>query len=128
MIKFKHTKDVRLFSALHPILIMIFADAYWTFKNKFNKDLIVTDTISTLEEDNKLKRKSPAHRQRRAIDVSIRNLDETEIDWLVWYLNNKDEFLDYRYMSTSGEFRLAYRHGKGDNDHIHIAIHSRFAL
>jgi hypothetical protein len=124
---FKHDKDVRLFSALHPILIMIFADAVYNFKEKFNKDLIVTDTVSTLEEDNKLKRRSPAHRQRRAIDVSVRNLDEAEINWLTWYLNNKDEYQRFKYMSTSGEFRLAYRHGEGDNDHIHIAIHARYA-
>ena len=47
---------------------------------------------------------------------------------LVDYINSKKEYRKYRYQSFSGESRLAYVHGKGSNEHIHLAIHSKYSL
>ena len=53
---FKHEKDMLLFTSLHPILIMIYADLNWYVKSRHFVDLTITETISTLAEDKKLNR------------------------------------------------------------------------
>lgn len=128
MIKFKHDKDKTLFCTLHPILIMIFADAYVYMQEKYQINLVITQTVTTKEIDKKLNRKSPAHREGRAIDVRSKNLTKAQIDDLIEYLNNSWKYKKYRYMSKSGVKRLAYHHNNGNGEHIHISIHSKFAL
>lgn len=127
MIKFKNEKDKTLFCALHPVLIMIFADAYVYMKEKYQVDLIITQTISTIEEDKRLSRKSPSHREGRAIDIRTKNLTIEQIKDLVDYINNNWRYKKYRYMSKSGVERLAYYHDSGHGSHLHLAIHSKFA-
>lgn len=129
MIKFKHNRDKKLFCSLHPILIMIFADLYTYAWEKHGIKLTVTDTVSTKLRDKVLKRKSPAHRQSRAIDVRTKDIDAFILQDLIYYINSKPEYKKYHYLSKSGEKRLAYYHGKiGYNEHLHIAIHARYSL
>ena len=128
MIKFKHEKDKMLFSSLHPILIMIYADLNWYAKFRCNIDLVVTATVSTLEEDKKLGRKSSSHREFRALDARTNGIDPFIVAELVEYINNKKEYLRYHYLSSGGRKRLAYWHNNGNGDHLHLAIHSQFGL
>jgi len=129
MINFKNKRDVKLFSALHPALIMIFADLYTYAYEKHGIKLTVTDTISTRFRDKRLKRKSPAHRQCRAIDVRTKDVDAFILVDLLEYINNKPEYKKYHYLSRSGEKRLAYYHGKaGFDEHLHIALHAIYSL
>ena len=124
---FKNKKDKEMFTLLHPILIMIYADLNYYAKSNFNIDLVVTQTISTLEEDERLKRKSPSHRQSRALDIRTRNLDRLIVEKLVHYINSRWNYKDYHYLTQSGKKRLAYFHKmKGGAEHIHLAIHSKF--
>ncbi|MFT5519633.1 MAG: hypothetical protein ACI9IA_000216 [Enterobacterales bacterium] len=127
MISFKTKRDREMFGLLHPILIMIFADVYSYAKERHNIELVVTQTVSNKFIDQKLKRKSPAHSQHRAIDIRTKDLDAFVIKDILLYVNNHIEFSKYRYMSQSGKQRLAYYH-VGSAEHIHLAIHSRFAL
>jgi len=125
MIKFKESKDVALFTYLHPALIMIFADLYnYTYETHGVK-LIVTQTVSTLREDRLLHRKSSAHLEKRAIDIRTRGLEKEVIKDIVSYVNNKKSYSKYRYLSQSGKSRLAYWH-VGSAEHIHLAIHSKY--
>ena len=129
MIKFKNKRDVKLFSALHPVLIMIFADLYTYAYEKHGIKLTVTDTVSTKMRDKILKRKSAAHRQCRAIDIRTKDVDAFILSDLLEYINNKTDYKKYHYLSRSGEKRLAYYHGvAGKNEHIHLAIHSMYSL
>jgi len=129
MILFKKKRDKKLFCALHPILIMIFADLYNYTYEKYGVRLTVTDTVSTKMRDKLLKRKSPAHRQYRAIDVRTKDLDAYILQDIMNYINTKEDYKKYHYISNSGEKRLAYYHGiLNKNEHIHLAIHARYAL
>jgi len=126
--KFKHQEDKLLFTTLLSPLIMIYADLHWFAKFRYNVDLVVTATVSTLEEDKKLGRKSSSHRENRAIDIRTVGLDPFVVAELVEYINNKPEYLRYHYLSNGGRKRLAYWHNNGNGDHLHLAIHSQFAL
>lgn len=127
MIKFKNRKDMELYFLLHPALILVFSDLVTYAQMKHNIDLTVTATVSTLDMDRKLNRKSPSHREHRAIDIRTKDIDAFIVDDLVSYINNKPEYENYKYMSTSGVKRLAYWHNANHGEHLHLSIHSRFA-
>jgi hypothetical protein len=124
---FKHEKDMLLFTSLHPILIMIYADLNWYAKSRHFVDLTITETISTLAEDKKLNRTSSSHRECRAIDIRTKDLDPFLISELVNYINNKTEYKRFHYLSSGGQKRLAYFH-IGNAPHIHLSIHSQFGI
>lgn len=126
MIPFKHKRDVKLFASLHPILIMIFADLWNYTYDKHGVMLTVTQTVSDKFIDQRLKRKSPAHSENRAIDVRTKNLDAFVLQDIMNYINEKEEYKQYHYVSLSGQKRLCYYH-VGTAEHLHISLHSRFA-
>lgn len=122
---FKNEKDRELFLCLHPILIMIYADLFHFAKSRYDIDLVVTSTVSTLAEDKVLGRTSAAHRECRAIDIRTRDVDSFIVQDLIDYINNKKEYNRFHYVSNRGEKRLAYFH-IGTASHIHLSIHSQF--
>lgn len=127
MIKFKRRRDTTLFSALHPILIMIFVDLYTYTKDRHNVELVVTQTVSNKFIDQKLKRKSPSHSEHRAIDIRTKDLDVYVLQDILEYINTRPQYQQYKYLSLSGEKRLAYFH-IGSAEHIHLCIHSKFKI
>ena len=125
---FKHERDKMLFHEVHVVLQLIFADMnLYSFLN-FNKQLVITDTVSTLSEDKRLGRVSSSHRQKRAIDISVKGISDKQVSELLDFINYKPEYREYHYLSNGGAYRLAYRHDSNNGDHIHLAIHSRFAI
>jgi len=126
--KFKHEKDMLLFTSLHPILIMIYADLHWYAKFRHNVDLVITATVSTKEEDKLLNRVSSSHSEdeRRALDIRTKDLDPFVISDIIQYINNKEDYKKYRYLSNSGQYRLAYFH-VSTAPHIHLSIHKNFS-
>tara|TARA_R110002167_G_scaffold216993_2_gene421778 strand:- start:349 stop:744 length:396 start_codon:yes stop_codon:yes gene_type:complete len=128
-VNFKQEKDMLLFTSLHPILIMIYADLNWYAKSRHFVDLTITDTISTLAEDKKLNRTSSSHRECRALDIRTEqaDLDPFIISDLVNYINSKAEYKRFHYLSGGGQKRLAYFH-VGNAPHIHLSIHSQFGI
>ena len=127
MIKFKHEEDKEMFTLLHPLLVMIFADMAYYAQSRHNIDLVVTDTISTLEEDKALNRVSSSHRRKIALDIRTANIDAFIVSDIIEYINKKSEYNKYKYVSLSGVRRLAYYH-VGSAEHIHLAIHSQFGI
>lgn len=125
--KFKHEKDMLLFTSLHPILIMIYADLNWYAKSRHFVELTITDTISTLAEDKKLNRTSSSHRECRALDIRTKDLDPFVVSDIIEYINNKEEYKRFHYVSSSGRKRLAFLHTT-DAAHIHLSIHSNYAI
>lgn len=126
MIKFKHRKDRKLFCSLHPVLLMIFSDLWYYAYDKHGVELTVTDTVSTERRDKRIGRKSSSHRDGRAIDIRTRDLDAFVMRDIMNYINEKEEYKKYHYVSYSGQERLAYYHF-GTGEHIHLAIHKRYA-
>ncbi len=123
--RFKNKKDTELFSSLHPILIMIYADLNWYAKEKHGVSLVVTQTVSTLKEDMKYKRKSSSHRENRALDIRTLGLDVFVLKDIINYINEKEEYKKFHYLRRSGSRILAYFH-MGTAEHIHLAIHSDY--
>ena len=129
MIGFKNEKDKELIWGLHPMLVLIFLDMAQFAKKEHGIDLVITATSSTLDDDIKLGRKSSAHREKRALDIRSKNINVWITKSIVDFINNKEEYRDYRYTSFSGIKRLAYVHTMpGQAEHIHLALSSEFAL
>ena len=124
--RFKNKKDEEMFHYLHPALLMIFFDLDWYAQTKHGIDLVVTQTVTTEEIDKKLNRVSDAHRTCRAIDIRTRNLDASVVNDIVDYINNKQIYDQYKYLSRNGRKRLAYSHN-GSAQHLHLAIHKRYS-
>lgn len=114
-----------MFSSLNPVLIGIYIDLFLYIKNKYNVELVITDTVSTPMRDKLIGRKSKQHQRGLAIDVRTRDLDAFIIDDMLKYLNYSNKFKEYKYVSRSGKKRLGYYH-VGTAEHLHIAIHSKF--
>lgn len=123
--EFKNKKDRDLFFLLAPSLIMIYADLYQYAKTNYDIELVITSTISTKLEDERLGRTSNSHFEKRAIDIRTRDIDPFIVGELVEYINNKKEYEIYHYESNNGINRLAYYH-VGTEEHIHLSVHSKF--
>lgn len=125
-LRFKNKRDEKMFAGLHPILLGIYIDLFLYVKNKYDVELVVTDTISTPLSDRLLGRKSKQHQRGLAIDIRTRDLDAFIIEDILKYLNYHPEHKKHKYLSRSGKERLAYYH-VGTAEHLHVAIHARYA-
>ena len=125
-IKFKHRKQVITLMFMHPLIVMVMFDmAFWC--DERNIDYVVTDTISTIEEDKELNRVSDSHRTKRAFDLRSWTFTSGQIDEFIKHFNEKYE--DIASISASDLVqRLVVIHGEGDQVHFHIAIHSRYRI
>lgn len=125
-IEFKEKKDEELFFYLSPIVILIAADMA-NYCKKNNMPFVITDTISTLQEDLKIERVSSSHRTRRAIDISVRNWSERELfDFMQTF---EEKYKDHAAVSakTLKEQLLVY-HDHNSGWHIHLQVHSRYGI
>jgi hypothetical protein len=128
MIKFKHEKDKDLFLSLHLALIVIYSDMSLYAKEKHGIDIVITETITTPEQDKKLNRVSTAHQKSIALDWRTNGIDTFVVADIINYINSKEEYKKYHYLSNSGVKRLAYWHNSGHGDHCHLAIHKSFGI
>jgi hypothetical protein len=106
---------------------MIYCDLATYAKDTHGVDLVITQTVTTKEEDDKLGRVSDAHRTHRSLDIRTKDLDTTIVSDIVNYINNKWAYKKYHYVSNNGQTRLAYYHN-GSAEHIHLAIHKRYSI
>jgi hypothetical protein len=119
-VKFKYEKDAKLFVHLKETLKDIVIDmAHWAEEN--GCPFVITATVSTLEEDIKLKRESSSHRDRRAIDISLNGWDDLQIKGFVGYYNVKFNHLG-AVSKIDGKRRLVVFKKHGTADHLHIQI------
>ena len=125
MIEFKYSKDINLLYKVHPILLLIVADSSLFFFN-YKKRFIITDSLSTTEDDMRLGRVSSSHREGRAVDVRINNLDPDFVKEWQAYMDSR--YLSFAAVNSKGFRKLIVLHGEGDNYHAHIQIHSSYAL
>lgn len=124
-IKFKFDKDDRpMFFELHFLLHMVIVDmAAWCKKR--NIDFVITDTVSSVEEDAILGRVSSSHRERRAIDLRSWTFDPKYRKKFITHFNRK-----YRDIASISKRdlkpRLVVWHG--NPKHFHIAINAKYAI
>ena len=125
--KFKSVRDKDMFFLLHPAIMAIFFDLNLYAHEKYGIDLVITQTVSTREIDESLKRMSNSHLERRAIDIRTKDIDAFIVNDLIEYINNKAEYKKYHYISGTGHKRLAYYH-IGSAEHLHLAINAIYGL
>lgn len=125
--KFKDNIVKSRFFEMHPICILLAAKINFLLGLK-GFELVVTDTVTTITEDNMLDRKSPAHRNKIAFDWRTRNIPKKVLDWVKEEIESDPFFEPYRYLSYGGDRKLIYYHNNGNGQHAHTAIHSRYSL
>jgi len=124
--QFKHQRDKDLFYLLHPLLIMVIGDMN-LYCHDNNLPFVITETVTTLAQDKKLKRVSSSHREKRSFDSSLRGWEESEIKTFIAHFSEK--YKDIAAISGSTfKPRLIVRHNSGAGDHMHFQIHSKFTI
>lgn len=124
-INFKFEKDDKpMFFELHFLLAMVLIDmAAWCEKREI--PFVITDTVSTLEEDELLGRVSASHREYRAIDLRSWTFTDYQRRAFIKHFNNK--YKDIASISSRDlKPRLVVWHG--DPKHFHIAINAKYAI
>ena len=127
MIKWiKHKKDHNRLLYIHPLLMLVLADArLWCEENGL--PFKITSTVSTLKEDKSLGRISSSHRTGRAADISVHDWDVYSISRFRDFFNEK--YKDIAAVSSSNNHPiLGVYHNSGHGDHIHIQIHAKYSL
>lgn len=125
MIKFKTKKDESLFYKCHPFLVMMVCDfaLYW---HESNRDMTITATLSTLEQDEKLGRVSSSHREGRAVDIRIKDVPKEFIN--EWYIWANKKYGNLGAFNKSGGQSLIVLHGTGENYHAHVQLNKNFCV
>jgi hypothetical protein len=123
--KFKTEKDQARFFNMHPLMIMIAGDmAGWCLAR--NIPFVITSTVTTLEEDTKLGRKSSTHREARAFDLRSSVFNDEQREAFMKYFEAK--YKDIAAIVTGGFRRLVVYHNSGHGAHFHIQIEKKYAL
>lgn len=121
---FKKLVDQNRFFCLHPLVIVIAAEMYnWCYKQDI--PFVVTSTVTTLKEDKKLNRVSSTHRTCRAFDLRSWVFTDEQRELFIKHFNRK--FKNVAAVTRDGTPQLVVYHN-GTAPHLHIQIHSRFAL
>jgi hypothetical protein len=121
--KTSEIKDRSLF--IHPLTMMIMAEMiHWAQIRGI--PVSITETLTTEEEDSKLKRVSSSHREGRAFDISTRGWTEDQIKLFTEDFSKK--YASLAATGSSGNPALIVRHDTGRGDHFHVQINRKWAL
>lgn len=116
---FKHRKSISRSLNLHPITAaLLFYSFIWAKQREL--PFIVTDTVSTEQEDRELERVSTSHKEGRAWDLSLKGW--THDDQTDFFIDFTDKFGHLGALTTSGERRLIVIHNNGNGYHLHFQI------
>ena len=119
---FKHHKDNHRFFLMHPQTQLIAVDMY-LYCYKRDIPYVITSTLSTELEDQKLKRRSSTHRTGRAFDLRSNHWDASFISEFMQYF--EDKYKDVAAFSRSrGERALCIYH----DNHIHVQVDPEFSV
>lgn len=110
---------------LSPVALMILCDVIqWC--ETYKMPCVISDAVSTLDEDERLKRVSSTHREGRAFDVSTRGWGELQIKAIQQEFMHK--YAGYAAIGKSGQPTLVYHHDAGTGPHLHFQVAKRFSM
>lgn len=90
-------------------------------QDTFKIELTLTETATTKQQDDLLKRVSATHREGRAFDVRVRGLPDALIAQLCAFFRKKYKNLGAVSLSTRSRELIVYKpHGTGA--HLHVQI------
>ena len=122
---FSNDRAKERYSLLCLRMKFILEDLDKQFTLKFKKEITITETVTTLEEDQRLNRQSDTHRTRRAADIRTINLKPEEKEFIIDFLNEK-------YKSSgamvNGVPNLVVDKPHGSGPHLHIQLSRKFEL
>jgi hypothetical protein len=122
-LNFKDGRPLERLLLLHPVALIVLFDMFYYCKIH-NMPFCVSDTATTLEEDQAIERKEKTHREFRSFDLSVKGWSRGNISTFVGHFNQKYEHLAAISSKTKKPL-LADCHG-GTALHIHVQIHSRY--
>lgn len=88
---------------------------------------VVTDTVSTEEEDRALNRISDTHRTGRAFDVSVHSWTEKMIEEFSEHFEAEWGRMG-AIAASNGQPHLIVHHDAGEGDHMHVQLSRVFAI
>lgn len=122
---FKSSKAFNRCLYLHPITLLILWDMwFYCFKN--NLKFCITETATTLEEDNEVNRISSTHRTGRAFDLRNSSWDLSEIKSFENFFNEK--YRHFGAIDPHGIRHLIVSKLHGTGPHFHVQIDKIFSL
>lgn len=124
-VKFASEKSKERFFNLHPLVIMVVSEIS-NFCKSENHTITLTETVTTKEEDQSVDRKSSTHRTSRAVDIRVNDMPEGLAQKITNHFNFK--FRHIAAVNPSGVSELIVFKPHGTGPHLHVQIHSRFAL
>ena len=125
-VKFKDGETAKEFDSIESTLRMILNDMA-RYCSLSGYDFIITDLLSSVFDDARLRRVSTTHQDGRAADVSVRG-------WPEGFVNKFISNFDYTHghfgaiSKKDGQQRLIVRHnvkrpdGSMGGDHLHVQI------
>lgn len=122
--KFKTELVKTRMSKVHPYLVKIAIDADEYVKNKYNIELTIVESATTIEEDKAVGRLEPMHRE----DPFARALDIRTYDVAKYILEDLKEYLLKKYGDVgaisrgSGKRNLIIDKLHGTGPHWHVQI------
>lgn len=123
--RFKTLKAEHRFSDLGELLqkIVIEMDEY--AQDKYDIQLTITETVTTLEEDKAVNRLSDTHRTRRAVDIRVEDLPESLIAELCAVFRKK--YGKHGAIASAMPQLIVYKpHGTGP--HLHVQVSRKYSL
>lgn len=109
---------------LSPAALMILCD-FILYCELYGLDCTVTDTVSTQDEDDELKRLSATHRTGRAFDASLRKWTSAQAEGCALYFSEK--YKTYAAVDPNGNRKLVKIHDAGTGQHLHFQVHTKYA-
>jgi len=120
MIYFKTNYAMNGFEEIHPKLREIALDLESFFEDA-GEEMVITETKTSKNHDEKVGRKHAVHREGRAIDISTRLLDGIFLAELIRYTTIK--YGSFGAVSKEDGKRRIMVYGDKDHlDHIHLQI------
>lgn len=122
---FKTERAMEGFNKLVPQLQEL-CEAMWFFCAENEQPFMITETVTTDEEDKALKRVSDSHRSHRAVDIRTRGWPSEFREKFIKYFSEK--YADIAATNSAGEKRLMVYHDSGFGEHIHCQLNREFAI
>ena len=88
---------------------------------------VVTDAVTTIEEDQALKRVSSTHREARAFDISSRGWSDLQKNAFMQEFSHKYAGLG-ALSAKDGQPKLVYLHDAGTGEHFHFQVARKYAV
>lgn len=85
---------------------------------------VITETVTTKEEDAVLNRIARSHNEGRAFDMRVHNIPENILNELVNHFSIA--LADMGALLPNGSRRLCYVHGEGESRHLHVQIDAKY--